>query len=135
MPSFPVSSLIPPFTWHWTTILHYLMLLGALSALALAGDESSLFLTTVLAIFALLVGADLYLPLLSIQRVFIFLIRVAIFGLPIVIAGLAPTEQSRATGVGLAVLSVPLLALTFLTCYIGSDPFIDPRILSWCALA
>ena len=135
MPSFPVSSLIPPFTWHWTTILHYLMLLGALSALALAGDESSLVLTPVLAIFALLVGADLYLPLLSIQRVFIFLIRVAIFGLPIVIAGLAPTEQSRATGVGLAVLSVPLLALTVLTCYIGSDPVIDPRILSWCALA
>ena len=37
--------------------------------------------------------------------------------------------------IALVLPGVPLLALTFLTCYIGSDPFIDPRILSWCALA
>ena len=133
MGNFPVQELIPVYPFHWTTILHYLLLIGAIVMLTISGDQASILFTIVLAIFALLVAADLYSQLLGIDRLFIFLIRIIFFGLPIVIAGMADVEEVRQVGALLAVLSLPILVMTFLTCWLG--PSIgDPRVYGWCTL-
>ena len=134
MGNFPVEELIPTYPLHWLTILHYLLLLGAIVMLTISGDKASISFTIVLAIFALLVAADLYSQLLNIDRLFIFLIRIVFFGLPIVIAGMADVEEVRQVSVLLAALALPILVMTFLTCWLG--PSIgDPRIYGWCALS
>jgi hypothetical protein len=131
MPNIQFADLIPHYALHWTTILHYLALLGVIAILTTSGDKSSVLFTLVLAALALLIGASLYTHLLGISRVFIFLIRVLIFGIPVVIAGMAPNEQARAFGVAVAILGLPLLILVFFTCWIG-QPIGDPRLWGWC---
>ena len=133
MGNFPLEELIPLFPLHWTTILHYLLLLGAIIMLTVSGDQASIFFTAVLAIFALLVAADLYSQLLNIDRLFIFLIRIMMLALPIVFAGMAQVEEVRQLGVVMAALAVPIVVMTFLTCWLG--PSIgDPRVWGWCSL-
>lgn len=132
MPNFPVTEFIPPFWQHWTSILHYGILLGTLVMLSLSGDKSSMAFTLMLGALALVTGADLYLNLLNIPRIFVFLLRVAIFTIPVIVAGMAPTEETRAVGIVMGMLALPLLALTFLTCYFNPSVFVDPRILTWC---
>jgi hypothetical protein len=78
----------------------------------------------------LLTGADLYVDRFPMPRLFIFIIRVLILGIPILMAGMAPTEQTRNMSVLTAVLAFPILFVTFFSCVI---PWLgDPRILSWC---
>ncbi len=131
MPEVQFSNLVPPYPLHWTTILHYLALLGVVAILTASGDKATVLFTLVLAVLALALGADLYSNMLRLPRVFIFLLRVIIFTLPIVIAGMAPTEESRSLGFLAAILGLPLLGLTFLTCILGPT-LGDPRIWSWC---
>jgi hypothetical protein len=130
MQAFDFSQLIPPYPLHWTTILHYLILLVTIFLLTASGDKTPTVFIFVLAVLALADGADLYAGLIHLAQIFIFLIRVILFGVPVVIAGMAPTEQSRSMGVLLAILGAPLLALTFVSCMLG--PIGDPRILGWC---
>lgn len=134
MPNIPIAEFIPPYPTHWTTIVHYLMLIGTIVMLTVAADESSLWFTLILGAFALLVGADMYLNLLNISSVIILMLRVGMFGVPVVLTGLAPTEKARNIGFVLALLSIPILALTFLNCMIGFPPLMDPRIANWCAV-
>lgn len=133
IPDIPITDLIPPYPLHWTTILHYLLLLGTIAMLTASAERSSLIFTLIMAAFALIVGADLYLNLLPMSSMFVLLLRMGMFGVPIVLAGMAPTEQARNIGVVLAILSAPILALTFLNCLIPYAPLTDPRIISWCA--
>ncbi|HLV44392.1 MAG TPA: hypothetical protein VKY39_05515, partial [Aggregatilineales bacterium] len=63
MPNLPLSQIIPPYPTHWTTILHYGLLLGTIVMLTTAGDRSSLAYTLILGALAVLVGADMYLNL------------------------------------------------------------------------
>lgn len=133
MGNFPLEELIPLFPLHWTTIIHYLLLLGAIFMLTVSGDQASIIFTAVLALFALMVAADLYSHLLNIDRLFIFLIRVLILALPIIFAGMAEVEEVRQISVVLAALAVPIIVMTFLTCWLG--PSIgDPRVWGWCSL-
>ena len=131
MGNFPVEELIPLYPFHWTSILHYLLLLGAIGMLTISGDKASILFTVVLAVFALLVAADLYSQLLAIDRLFIFLIRIAFFALPIVFAGMAEIEEVRQLGVFMAALALPILVMTFLTCWLGRT-IGDPRVYGWC---
>lgn len=132
-----VSAFIPLSPWHWTTIIHYLLLLGALYLLMASGDNTPVLYLIVVAVMAILVGADLYSNLLGLGkleagRLIIFLLRVFIFGIPALIGGLATAEDTRAVAIGLAVFAaLPLIAITFLTCPLGI-PLGDPRILDWC---
>ena len=131
MGNFPIEELIPLFPFHWTTILHYLLLLSAILVLTVSGDQATIFFTIILAIFALLVAADLYSHLLNIDRLFIFLIRIIFFALPIVFAGMADVEEVRQIGIFMAAMALPILVMTFLTCWLG--PSIgDPRVFGWC---
>jgi hypothetical protein len=133
MGNFPVQDLIPLYPLHWTTILHYLLLIGAIFLLTISGDQATILFTVVLAIFALLVAADLYSQLLEIDRLFIFLMRIVFFALPIIVGGMADVEEVRQLGFLLAVLALPILVMTFLTCWVG--PGIgDPRVYGWCSL-
>ena len=133
MGNFPVQDLIPLYPLHWTTILHYLLLIGAILLLTISGDQATILFTVVLAIFALLVAADLYSQLLEIDRLFIFLMRIVFFALPIIVGGMADVEEVRQLGFLLAALALPILVMTFLTCWVG--PSIgDPRVYSWCSL-
>lgn len=132
MPNLPLSQIIPPYPTHWTTILHYSLLLGTIVMLTTAGDRSSLAYTLILGALAVLVGADMYLNLAVLDRFVVFLLRVAIFAIPLILVGMAPDSTTRAVAVVLVLLTIPLIGLTFLTCYFGGPPLIDPRIVSWC---
>jgi hypothetical protein len=131
MPNLPLSALIPAFPLHWTSILHYLLLLSTLAVLTVSGDQATVFFTLVLASLALVIGGDLYSQLFEINRIFIFLMRVYMVGIPIVIAGMAPVEGTRALGVLMVLFSAPLLVMVFLTCMVGPD-IGDPRLWMWC---
>jgi hypothetical protein len=128
--NFSPAQLIPPFPLHWTTILHYIVILAAIAMLMTSGDKAPMSFLFVLAALALLAGIDLYSPLLNVSRIFVFLIRFGIFGIPVVLAGLAPTEQARSLGVVTAIIAFPILVVTFITCLLG--PLGDPRIAIWC---
>ncbi len=131
MPGLDIAQFIPLYPLHWTTILHYLLLIGTIALLTLAGDKSSILYTFVLAFLALLIGVDLYSNLIRIPRLFIFLVRIAVFGIPVIIAGMGANEQSRSVAGITAVIALPLLVLTFISCWLGPT-FGDPRIIGWC---
>ena len=131
MPNLPIQQLIPPYPLHWTTILHYIILLGAITLLTIGGDKTSLLFTFILAGLAVLTGISLYSTLIQIPRIAIFLIRVGIFGLPVVIAGMSDTDEGRVVGIGLGMLGLVILAVLFVTCWFGTS-FGDPRIYQWC---
>ncbi len=130
MPTVDFRMLIPPYPLHWTTIVHYLLLVGTVALLMMAGDKASLLYVLVLAAEALLIGADLYSHLVNIPRLFLFLNRVVIFGIPLIMAGMAATEEARIVGGIMAVIALPLLVATFITCWMG--PLGDPRLMGWC---
>jgi hypothetical protein len=130
MPAVNFALLIPPFPLHWTSIAHYLVLLGAILLLLFAGDKTSIVYIAVVAIEALLVGLGLYSNLVAVPRLFIFLGRVLLLGIPVVLAGMAPTENARTVAVLMAIVALPLVVVLLITCLLG--PIGDPHVLSWC---
>ncbi|MBN1428143.1 MAG: hypothetical protein JXB07_07145 [Anaerolineae bacterium] len=130
MPNIDIADLLPTAPLHWTSILHYAVLLSALFLLITSGEKASLLHILIMAALALLTGADLYIDQFPISRLFVFIGRVLILGIPLILAGISPTEQTRSFSVLTAILAFPILAITFLTGVLGS-PFGDPRILAW----
>lgn len=131
MPDFEWAQLIPIAPLHWTTIIHYLILLGAFFILIASQSDVSLVYIFILAGVAIVTGADLYSNLINFPRFVIFMLRVAMVGLPLIIAGIAPAEELRGIAIILGALGFVIFAITFLTCFI---PFLaDPRIVHWCA--
>lgn len=130
MPNIPTEQFLPTAPLHWTSIIHYIVLILAIFTLVTSGDKASILYILILGALALLTGADLYINRLPIPRLFIFITRVLIVGIPIILAGLSPTEQTRNLSVVTAIFALPILVITFLSCVI---PFLaDPRIVSWC---
>lgn len=126
-----LSQLVPPSPLHWTSIVHYLVLVMALVMLFTSGDKSPVVFLFVLAVLALSTGADLYVGVYQIARLIIFLLRVLMVGLPIMLAGMAPTEDGRAVGIITAVLAAPIFVITFITCLLPWG-LGDPRVARWC---
>jgi hypothetical protein len=130
MPNITPAQLLPIQPLHWTSIVHYLVLAAAIFTLITSGDKTSILNILIIASLALLTGADLYVDRFPMPRVFIFIMRVLILGIPILMAGMAPTEQTRNMSVLTAVIASPILFVTFFSCVI---PWLgDPRIASWC---
>ncbi|MBN1310906.1 MAG: hypothetical protein JXB30_05745 [Anaerolineae bacterium] len=132
MPDINISTadLMPTAPLHWTSILHYIVLVSALFLLITSGDKASLLHIFILAALALVTGADLYIDRLEMPRLFIFIFRVLILGIPLILTGISPTEQTRSFSVFTAIVAAPILAMTFFSCVV---PFLgDPRIMSWC---
>lgn len=130
MPDITVAELLPTQPLHWTSIIHYIVLFLALFTLVTSGDKASILYILILAALALFTGADLYINRFPMPRLFVFIIRVLILGIPIILAGLSPTEQTRNLSVVTAIFAFPILVMTFFSCWI---PFLaDPRIVSWC---
>lgn len=130
MPNITAAQLLPTNPLHWTSILHYLVLALAIFSLVTSGDKASILHILILAMLALLTGADLYVDRISIPRLFVFIIRVLIMAIPLIMAGMAPTEQTRNISILTAVFAIPILFITFFSCVI--QWLGDPRILSWC---
>ena len=128
----PITQLIPLAPLHWTSILHYGVLLVTLYMLVTSGDKTPLLYIIILGVEAMLVGADLYIDKVSVTGIFVFLIRTVMTAIPIIMAGWSPTETARSAGIMGAILAIPILVLTFFSCNLG--PFGDPRIfaLGWC---
>ena len=132
MPNIDPSIFYPTAPLNWITILHYLILLATVYMLVTSGEKTPLLYIMVLAFQALCAGASMYIDRVTVLPVFAFLTRVGIVGIPLILAGWSPTENTRAAGVGTAFLGAPVLAMTFLSCLI---PFLaDPRIINmgWC---
>jgi len=129
MPNIALQQIIPPDPWHWTTIFNYLLVLVALGTLVTAGgdDETPLSFLFSLAVLAAMVGLNLYIPFFPIPIFFIFFYRVAMFAIPVILAGLSPTESSRQLGVLMSVIAFPLFIMIF------GNPYVplflkDPRL-------
>ena len=115
----------PPGGWlHYLNILHYLLLLGGILLLGASGSKSPLLFIIVTAVLMLITAADLYSNLLGLSLFIVFLMRVGMFGIPVVIAGLGPTERARGLGILVAILAFPILVALFLGAWfpILSDP-------------
>jgi hypothetical protein len=132
MPNISLVALQPTLPLHWTSIMHYLVLLGMAYLLLTSGDKTPLLFIIILGFAALTVGVSLYSDKISIPRLFIFLARVVMTGIPIMLAGMSPTENTRSAAILVAILAAPLLAIAFFTCIFGGPPIGDPRIVSWC---
>lgn len=130
MPHIDATLLIPPFWAHWTSILHYLILLGTVVLLTISGEKTSVLYLFILATLALATGADLYVTLLGIPQIFAFLIRIVMQIIPIVTAGMAGTEEARSFSIIVAILVAPIMITTFTSCMF---PILaDPRMATWC---
>src|SRR5690349_13288256 len=96
MPNFDWHMLVPIAPWHWTTIFHYLILLGTLFILVASQSNVSVIYIFILASLAVVTGADLYANVIpGLPRFVIFMFRVGMVGIPFIIAGLAPVEDLR----------------------------------------
>ncbi len=125
-----LQQFIPLFPLHYTTIINYLLLLGTIVTLGIAGGgaDTPLSFIFIMAVMAGLIGTNLYLNYFpNIPRFAIFLGRVSLFAIPLMLTGLSPNEQSRGLGVMLAVIGFPLFVLIFVNPYMPAF-LVDPRI-------
>ena len=127
---FELVQLIPVAPLHWTSILHYVILLGALLILVSSQSDVSIAFIFSLAALALVTAGDLYSNLINMPRFVIFIFRVGMVGVPLIIMGIAPSDDTRGLSIILAVLGFMLFAVVFLTCL--APAFGDPRIVGWC---
>jgi hypothetical protein len=130
MPHISAAELLPTGPLQWTSILHYIVIVSTLFILITSGDKASVFYILILGSLALITGADLYVDRFGIPRLFIFIFRVLILGIPLILSGISPTEQTRSLSGMTAFLASPILAVTFFTCFLGD--WGDPRLVSWC---
>lgn len=132
MPHISFAQLAPTAPLNWISICHYLVLLMSIYMLVTAGEKTPLLYIIILGVQALFTGASLFIDKVYLIKVIAFLIRVGIVAIPLVLAGWAPTENTRQAGVTMAIMAAPILLMTFLSCLV---PFIaDPRIINmgWC---
>ncbi len=123
-----INTFLPLHPLHWTSIMHYLILLGSLFLLMASGDKAPNVYIFAVATLAVLTGLDLYVNYFPIVPLFVFLARVLILGIPLAIGGLGPTEHTRAGGLVIGfVAALPLLVITFFACNLGI--LSDPRII------
>lgn len=126
-----IAEYLPFAPLHWTSINHYLVLLAALGVIMTAGPDVSIWFLLSVGVMALSTGFSLYMNYFNLPRLYEFIIRTLIFGLPVVLAGLSKSEQTRGVAVMASILAFPILVMTFATCFLGGLG--DPRILaSWC---
>jgi len=131
MPNIPdLSAVLPMAPLHWTSIAHYLILVGALVMLFVSGDKSPMSFILVLLIWAVVLGVSLYLNRLPLPGLITFLVRVAILGIPLLMAGLGPNRETRQLGVLTAIIALPLLVSTLMGCWFNF--LMDPRLAGWC---
>lgn len=131
MPNISLAMIQPTAPLHWTSIFHYIVLAGMLYILVTSGDKTPLIFIFILGAAALTVGFSLYCDRIQTARIFVFLARVVMTGIPITLAGISPTDNTRNTAIFVAICAAPVLAITFLTCLLGA-PLGDPRIAWWC---
>jgi hypothetical protein len=130
MPNFTTDQLLPTAPLNWISILHYIVLLLTIFTLVTSGDKASILYILILGTLALVAGADLYIDRFPMPRLFIFIMRVILVGVPIMLAGMSPTEETRNLSVVIAIFAFPILVMTFFSCWI---PLLaDPRIKAWC---
>ena len=72
IPRVDLSDMIPYAPLHWTSIAHYLVLIMALIMLMFSGDKSPVVYLLILAVLALMTGADLYIGKYQIARILVF---------------------------------------------------------------
>ena len=125
-----LAQALPVAPLHWTSIAHYIILLGALTMMMISGDETPMVFIITLLVWALLTAASLYIDRLPLPDLFTFLTRVLILGIPLMLTGLGPNEQTRQIAIFMAIVAVPLLVTTLLGCWFGF--LMDPRLAIWC---
>ena len=129
MPNIAWEQFIPSFPLHWTTIIHYLILVIAIILLTISGDKVGIIYTILLGVVALAVGIDLYFNKIGLLAIVVFFGRLVMVGVPIVIVGMADNEQARALAIVMTALGLVLLVLFFASFCIG--PVIgDPRVFT-----
>jgi hypothetical protein len=133
MPKIDPNLLIPPSPLHWTSILHYIILVGALYILITSQSDISLPFIILLTVLAVAAGGSLYAGKIpGIPAFLIFMLRTAVVGIPFTVAGITRQEEVRSVAIVLGVLGV----LLFISMLIPCTPLIgDPRLSGWCVNA
>jgi hypothetical protein len=128
LPEFTLASFQPAGGWlHYLNILHYLLMIGAVALLGSAGEKSPIIFLIVTAALMLFTAADLYSDMLGIPFFAVFLMRVGMLGIPMISAGLGPTQQARGLGILAAIPAFLILLVLFLGAWL-SPSLTDPRL-------
>ncbi|GAB4474689.1 MAG: hypothetical protein Kow00124_14920 [Anaerolineae bacterium] len=125
-----LSIVLPISPLNWTSIAHYLILVGALVMLLASGDKAPMGFIFILLALALLTAASLYIDRLAVDRLWVFLIRVGVLGIPLILIGLGPTEQTRQVALVISLIAIPIMVSTLLGCRFPI--LVDPRLAGWC---
>jgi hypothetical protein len=126
----PLADFLPILPLHWTSINHYLLIIMVLAILLTSGEEVSMFFLISVGLVAVLAGASLYLNFFPFSRLFVFLIKTALIGMPLTLVGTSPSEQSRGLSVVTSLLAAPIFLMAFFNCILPGG-WQDPRI-PWC---
>lgn len=130
MPDIDPQIFVPYKPLHWTSIIHYLVLLGALYILVASQSNVTIPFLILVSVLAFCTVASLYsanIP--GVPELFVFIFRTLMVGLPFTIAGITKQEDLRGVGVILGILASLLFLSMLLVC---SPPIGDPRLYRWC---
>jgi hypothetical protein len=130
MPEIDPQIFVPFRPLHWTSIVHYLVILGALYILIASQSNVTIPFLMLVSSLAFCTVASLYAANIpGIPAIFVFIFRTLVVGLPFTIAGITKQEDLRGVGVILGVLGLFLFMSMLLVC---SPPLGDPRLAGWC---
>ena len=126
MPDIALEMLIPTYPFHPITILHYVVILGAIWIVISAGEESTTFQTILCAMIAIMAVVNLYGIRVGLVGILIFVARAIMVMACLVTAGMAPNPKARTFAIILSLIALPILIVLFLPHQMGSlliDPY------------
>jgi hypothetical protein len=120
LPEITFGTFIPPYPLHFLQIVRYLLLLGVLVMMLLPREQSATTMTLLLGALALVTVGDIYGNKYIHSAFTVYMLRISMVIIPILLTGMAPSEQSRTGGIFLAILGAPSLLIMF------TLPWFDP---------
>ena len=130
MPEIEIAQYLPTAPTHWLSISHYVILLLSIAIFASTGEDAPMVFLVVVGALMLVTALHLYIDLVRLDRFAIFVIKTAVFVLPVMLAGLSPTEQARGLSILAALFGAAILVAGFMGCLF--TPLVDPRSLLLC---
>src|SRR5688500_14649547 len=96
MPDIDPQIFIPYRPLHWTSIIHYLVILGSLYILIASQSNVTIPFLILVSALAIATAASLYAANIpGLPAIFIFIFRTLVVGLPFTIAGITKQEDLR----------------------------------------
>lgn len=115
--TFSPEMLIPTAPLHPITILHYLLVLGALGLVIFSGDEGGTMFTALAGGIAFAAVVNIYGRLFGLPGFVLFIVRVLMVMFAVILTGTAPSEKTRSYAIILVLLALPILFVLFIPAF------------------